>query len=200
MTLDGALSWAECTQKGNTMAQCRILSVVGNPKPNSRTRAVAEAVAAQVVRALPADTEAVAEVIEVSELGPGLLCWGDPAVKAAVTSMKAADVLVVATPTYKATYTGLLKLLLDQIGQGELAGVPTIPVLVAAAPEHALAVEVHLRPVLVEIGASCPTRGVFVLDSALADLPAQLDAWATGNIAAVTALVAARRTAPQPLG
>jgi FMN reductase len=28
--------------------------------------------------------------------------------------------------------------------------------------QHALAVEVHLKPVLVEIGASCPTRGLFV--------------------------------------
>lgn len=182
------------------MTQCRILSVVGNPKPNSRTRAVAEAVAAQVASALPADLEAVTDVIEVSELGPGLLGWGDPAVKAAVTAMKSADVLVVATPTFKATYTGLLKLLLDQIGQGELSGVPTIPVLVAAAPEHALAVEVHLRPVLVEIGASCPTRGVFVLDSTIPELPAQLDAWADANLPAVTALVAARQAVPAQLG
>ncbi|WP_242424210.1 NADPH-dependent FMN reductase, partial [Frankia sp. EI5c] len=153
------------------MPQRRVLSVVGNPKPNSRTRAVAEAVAAQVAAAFPAGVETVAEVIEVSALGPGLLGWGDPAVKEAVASMRTADVLVVATPTFKATYTGLLKLLLDQIGQGELAGVPTVPVLVAGAPEHALAVEVHLRPVLVEIGASCPTRGVFVLDSTLPELP-----------------------------
>ncbi|MEX5633427.1 NADPH-dependent FMN reductase [Parafrankia sp. FMc2] len=181
------------------MPQRRILSVVGNPKPKSRTRSVAEAVADQVAAAFPADVEAVSEVIEVSELGPGLLGWGDPAVKAAVTSMKTADVLIVATPTYKATYTGLLKLLLDQVGQGELAGVPTVPVLVAGAPEHALALEVHLRPLLVEIGASCPTRGVFVLDSALAELPTQLDAWATGNIASITALVAARAAVPQPL-
>ncbi|EFC84736.1 NADPH-dependent FMN reductase [Frankia sp. CcI49] len=182
------------------MPQRRVLSVVGNPKPNSRTRTVAEAVAARVAAAIPAEGDVVTEVIEVSALGPGLLGWGDPAVKEAVASMRTADALVVATPTFKATYTGLLKLLLDQIGQGELGGVPTVPVLVAGAPEHALAVEVHLRPLLVEIGASCPTRGVFVLDSTLPELPAQLDTWATANLAAITALVESRATVSQDLG
>ncbi|ADP84695.1 NADPH-dependent FMN reductase [Pseudofrankia inefficax] len=178
------------------MAGWRVLSVVGNPKPQSRTRQVAEAVAERVVRGLPAGTAAgdasTAEVIEVSELGAGLLGWGDPAVKAATTAMAAADVLIVATPTYKATYTGLLKLLLDQIGAGELGGVPTIPVQVAAAPQHALAVEVHLRPVLVEIGASLPTSGLFVLDSTLDTLGQTLDQWSTPNLDAVIALATAR--------
>ncbi|WP_163550619.1 NADPH-dependent FMN reductase [Candidatus Frankia nodulisporulans] len=179
------------------MEPCRIISVVGNPKPASRTRQVAEAVAARVEAALTAAGHtATTEVLEVSELGAGLLGWGDPAVKAALATIRSADVLVVATPTYKATYTGLLKLLLDQIGGGELAGLPTVPVQVAAAPQHALAVEVHLRPVLVEIGAACPTTGVFVLDSQLEQLPAQLDAWGAVNLPAISALVAARRAVP----
>ncbi|SNQ46128.1 putative flavoprotein [Frankia canadensis] len=181
------------------MEPCRIVSVIGNPKPASRTRQVAEEVAARVVTALAATGyPAQTEVIEVSELGAGLLGWGDPAVAAALGTIRGADVLVVATPTYKATYTGLLKLLLDQIGGGELAGLPTIPVQVAAAPQHALAVEVHLRPVLVEIGAACPTTGIFVLDSRLADLPALLDAWGSVNLPAVSALVAARRAIAAP--
>ena len=37
--------------------------------------------------------------------------------------------------------------------------------LVGAAPQHSLAVETHLRPVLVEIGLSTPTRGLFLIDS-----------------------------------
>ncbi|WP_052710936.1 NAD(P)H-dependent oxidoreductase [Pseudofrankia sp. DC12] len=184
------------------MAGWRVLSVVGNPKPQSRTRRVAEAVAERVTRGLAATGNGgagngipgstAAEVIEVSQLGAGLLGWGDPAVKAATTAMAAADVLIVATPTYKATYTGLLKLLLDQIGAGELGGVPAIPVQVAAAPQHALAVEVHLRPVLVEIGASLPTTGLFVLDSTLGTLDETLDRWSATNLDAVIALATAR--------
>ena len=77
----------------------------------------------------------------------------------AVAAAKGADLLVVASPTYKATYTGLLKLFLDQIGADDLAGVVTVPVMVGAGAGHALAVETHLRPVLVELGAAMPTQG-----------------------------------------
>lgn len=177
----------------------RIVSVVGNPKAASRTRQVAEAVAERIGTALVASGHPAAfEVIEVSELGAGLLGWGDPAVGAALNTIRSADALVIATPTYKATYTGLLKLLLDQIGAGELAGIPAVPVQVAAAPQHALAVEVHLRPVLVEIGAAVPTTGVFVLDSQLEQLPTQLDAWGSVNLPAISALVNARRAVAAP--
>jgi FMN reductase len=59
-----------------------------------------------------------------------------------------------------------------------LSGVTAIPVMVGAGSQHALAVEVHLRPLLVEIGARVPTRGVFVRDDAMDELDATLDAWA----------------------
>ena len=65
--------------------------------------------------------------------------------------------------------------------------------MVGAAPEHALAVEVHLRPVLVELGASMPTRGLYVLESQLGDLDAVLDAWL---VTARPQLASALRRAP----
>lgn len=66
---------------------------------------------------------------------------------------------------------------LDRFGAGSLQGVVAIPLLVGGAPGHALAVEVHLRPLLVELGASCVTPGLFVLESTIGDLDAQLDPW-----------------------
>ena len=133
--------------------------VVGNPKPNSRTLAAATLVTERLTGAAPST------IIEVAELGPGLLAWGDPAVAEAKEIVKAADLLVVASPTFKATYTGLLKLFLDQFGQGELGGITTFPMMLGAAYNHALAPELTLRPVLVEIGASCPAPGLYLLDS-----------------------------------
>jgi len=50
-------------------------------------------------------------------------------------------------------------------------------VMVGAAPIHSLAVDTYLRPLLVELGASCPTRGLFVLESQLPDLPATVAKW-----------------------
>lgn len=153
--------------------------VVGNPKPNSRTRAAAELVAERLTGKKPT------AVIEVVELGPGLLGWGDPKVAEAKEIVKAADSLIVASPTFKATYTGLLKLFLDQFGQGELGGITTFPLMLGGAYNHALAPELTLRPVLVEIGASCPAPSLYLLDSEY-DTSPDLDAW----------LEVARRFAP----
>jgi FMN reductase len=144
--------------------------VVGNPSPGSRTRRAAELV---VERLTGAAAEAT---IELSELGPALLGWGDPAVGAAKDQVIRADLVVFASPTYKATYTGLLKLFLDQFAAGELHPTVAIPLMLGAARDHALAGEHTLKPVLVEIGCSCPTPALFLLDSAWEASP-ELDAW-----------------------
>jgi FMN reductase len=138
--------------------------VVGNPKPASRTLDAATLVATALAGREP-DT-----VIDVVDLGPGLLGWGDPAVKEAVAAASASELLVVASPTYKATYTGLLKLFLDQFATAEgLAGVVAVPVMLGAGPAHALAPELLLKPVLVEVGATCPTPGLYLSDATYAD-------------------------------
>ena len=159
--------------------------VVGNPKPHSRTRSAAELVAERLTDA-PAD-----RVIDVVDLGAGLLGWGDPAVAEAVAAVQAADVLIAASPTYKATYTGLLKLFLDQIGTGDLAGVVAVPLMLGGGPTHYLAPELLLKPVLVELGATAPTRGLYLMDKVWDD-PAQLDPWLT---TAKPQVAAARRKA-----
>ncbi|MEK8226136.1 NAD(P)H-dependent oxidoreductase [Oerskovia sp. M15] len=93
--------------------------------------------------------------------------------------MADARVLVVATPVYKGSYTGLLKAFLDLYGPDGLAGVVAVPVVVSGNPAHALAGEVHLRPLLVELGATVPARTLTVLDSQLgeAELASTVDAW-----------------------
>ena len=92
--------------------------------------------------------------------------------------MAKSDVVVVASPTYKATYTGLLKAFLDRYPNDGLARTVCIPVMTGAAPVHALAPEVHLRPLLVELGASTPTRGLFVTEQQFDDLDGVVEAWA----------------------
>jgi len=144
--------------------------VVGNPKPRSRTYEAAVLVAERLSGAAPD------RVIDVIDLGAGLLGWGDEAVAEAVSAVCASSLVVVASPTYKATYTGLLKLFLDQVPTDGLAGVHAVPVMLGAGPGHAMAPELLLKPVLVELGATCPTRGLYLLDSAWSD-PAVLDPW-----------------------
>lgn len=150
--------------------------VVGNPKPMSRTRSVAEQVAA-AAGAAAGLTVAAPHVIELAELGPQLFDWSSAAVQEQTRALSASGLAVIATPVYKATYTGLLKSFLDWFGATGLSGVTAIPVMVGASPGHALAVEVHLRPLLVEIGATVPTRGLFVLEQELDQLDATITTW-----------------------
>ncbi|MGW2385336.1 NAD(P)H-dependent oxidoreductase [Streptomyces sp. NPDC001658] len=148
----------------------KAVAVIGNPKAGSRTRDAAERLAA----ALGLDCE----VLEVAELGAGLLAWGDPDVTAAVERVRAADIVIAASPTYKGTYTGLLKLFLDQFATATgLTGQVALPLMLGAGPAHALAPELSLKPVLVELGATCPAQGLYQLDSTYTT-DDSLDRWA----------------------
>ena len=145
--------------------------VVGNPKPKSRTLEAGVLVARKLIERAPD------EVIDLVEFGPALLEWGNPAVADALKRVAAASVVIVASPTFKATYTGLLKLFLDQFPQDGLLNVTAFPVMLGAGPTHALAPELLLKPVLVELGATCPSVGLYLIDRNFAEDP-RLDAWA----------------------
>jgi len=106
-----------------------------------------------------------------------------------VERARASDILVVATPTYKASYTGLLKAFFDRYGTNGLAGVTAVPVMLGGAPIHALAVDTHLTPLMLELGASCPTRGLFILESELDRLDEVIAAWQAANQRALDRLV-----------
>jgi FMN reductase len=139
-----------------------ITVVVGNPKGRSRTWDAAH----RLAEGLGASASTS---IDLVDLGAGLLGWGAPAVTEAVRRVAASDVVVVASPTYKATYTGVLKLFLDQFpGSTGLQGV------------LGTAAELHLKPVLVELGATVPAPALYLIDSVPAPDPVEqawLDRW-----------------------
>ncbi|MFJ2980518.1 NADPH-dependent FMN reductase [Curtobacterium sp. NPDC087082] len=144
--------------------------VAGNPKPASRTLDAATVVLERLTGRAPD------HVVDVIDLGPGLLGWGDDAVSEAVRTVAASD-LVVASPTFKATYTGVLKLFLDQFATGDgLAGVVAVPLMLGAGPAHALAPEVFLKPVLVELGATVPAPALYLNDKQYSE-PASTEVW-----------------------
>ena len=152
----------------------RVVIVVGNPRAASRTHGIARTLGSELARGR--------EVIEVdlAVLAPALFgADATGAVAGALEAVLEADLLVIASPTYKATYSGLLKTFLDRLGTGALAGTPAVPVLLGGVPRHALAVDVHFTPLLLELGASVPVRGLFVLESELDAFPAAAAAWAS---------------------
>ncbi len=157
--------------------------LVGNPKPGSRTLAAALHVVDRLGDESP-------QVVDLATLGTSLLDAEDVAVQAVVDQVSAADLLVVASPTYKGAFTGLLKVFLDRLPHRGLEGRVAVPVMLGALPGHALAVETSLRPVLTELGAVVPSS-LFVLESSYDD-PASYDDWADRTRPLVDALVRTR--------
>ncbi len=159
--------------------------VVGNPKVGSRTLVAAVYVAKSLTGHEP-DL-----VVDLATLGPTILDWGDADVASLVGQGGRVDLVVFASPTYKGTYTGLLKLFLDRFAGGTGLSGMAIPFLVGASPAHALASELTLRPVLTEIGGVVPGRGLFVIDTDYDD-PAAYDAWLAATKPVVDVLVEGR--------
>ncbi|MEP9364165.1 NAD(P)H-dependent oxidoreductase [Nocardioides sp. CN2-186] len=161
-----------------------IAVVVGNPKPASRTLAAATYVA----RELAGEPDLV---VDLATLGPAMLDWSDPTVADLVAQVGAADLVVVASPTYKGTYTGLLKLFLDRFAGGTGLSGLAVPLMLGGGPAHSLAPELSLRPVLTEIGGTVPGRGLYVLD-AQHDDPAAYADWLDRTRPTVTTLLKGR--------
>ena len=84
----------------------------------------------------------------------------------------------------------MLKAFLDRYGNNGLAGVVAVPVMTGSWPGHLLSVEVHLRPVLVELGAVVPARGLYVTEPEFADLGSAVGTWAETAVPLITRSVA----------
>jgi len=137
-----------------------IVALVGSPSTGSRTvallRHIADGLAGHDVhvvpiRALPADALLGADTT-------------DPEISEVVKQVLDADGLIVASPVYKAAYSGVLKTFLDLLPAAALAGKAVLPLLTGGAPVHALAVDYALRPVLTALGARHVVTGLFLID------------------------------------
>jgi len=159
-----------------------IVTVVGNPRPASRTHTLARTLASELAGVLDSDPPLD---VDLAALGPAVLDPDDERANAAVADVLAGDLLVIASPTYKATYSGLLKAFLDRLATGALAGAAAVPVLLGGAPNHQLAVDVHFTPLLFELGARVPVRGLFVLEADVPQFGHSAEEWARAHARAL---------------
>jgi len=75
-----------------------------------------------------------------------------------------ADIIVVLTPIYKASYTGILKTYIDLLPQKALRGKLILPIAVGGSIGHLLALEYALKPILSVLGATTIAHSVYILD------------------------------------
>ena len=152
------------------MSPLRVVGLSGNLKRPSRTRALVEAVAA----ALPHRRGIDLSVYDLLDAGPGLgaaYVRGDLTPEAAfvVEAIETADALIVGTPVYKGSYTGLFKHLFDLVGYDRLSGKPVILTASGGGDRHALVVEHQMRPLFGFFTAHSMATAIYVSESDFAD-------------------------------
>ncbi|MEU7552231.1 NADPH-dependent FMN reductase [Streptomyces sp. NPDC044571] len=142
-----------------------LLALSGSPSLHSRTAVVADHVLHRLSHAGFDTAHLALRQLPAADLLAGRR--GAPEIRRALEAVAEADGIVVATPVYKASYTGLLKAFLDLLPQDGLAGKTVLPVATGGSLAHVLTLDYALRPVLAALGARHVTAGRFVLDSAV---------------------------------
>ena len=140
-----------------------VVAIAGSPSHPSRSFAVLE----YARRAVEKEGLSTAS-INVRDLPPEVLIYGqfaNPDLKAVNDLVVEAKGIIIATPVYKAAYTGVLKAYLDLLPQNSLAGKVILPIATGGTLGHLLAINYALKPVLSELGASQILAGVYVLDT-----------------------------------
>ncbi|HEU5353325.1 MAG TPA: NADPH-dependent FMN reductase [Actinocrinis sp.] len=148
-----------------------ILALSGSPSSASRTvAAVRGALDLLAERGYQVRHVAVRELPAAELLAADT---GHPQIQKVLAEVAEADGVIVATPIYKASYTGVIKALLDLLPQTGLRGKAVLPLATGGTLAHLLAVDYALRPVLSALGARHVVPGTFLLDSAFVSGPAE---------------------------
>ena len=168
----------------------QLVAISGSPSARSRSAWLLQLAQTRLEARLRQAT-----TIAVRDLPAQALLAGDtqqPAIDTALRALQRADVVLVATPIYKAAYSGLLKSFLDLLPSDALRGKSVLPLATGGSAAHMLALEYALKPVLSALGARDILDGVFATD-------AQLPAHEAGSFVPEAALVQRLDRALQPL-
>ncbi|WP_454861301.1 NADPH-dependent FMN reductase [Peribacillus frigoritolerans] len=77
--------------------------------------------------------------------------------------IQAARGVVIGSPVYKASYTGVLKALIDLLPEGAFKGKPVLPIMIGGSNRHLLAIDYALKP-LISILKGEPLQGIYFVD------------------------------------
>ncbi|MET7849513.1 FMN reductase [Streptomyces avermitilis] len=128
----------------------------------SSTRLLADRLAKATAARVPAEVE----VVELRDLAVEIahnFTNGFPgrALGAAIGAVTEADGLIVVTPVFSASYSGLFKSFFDVLEQGALAGKPVLIAATGGSARHSLVLEHALRPLFAHLRAVVVPTGVY---------------------------------------
>lgn len=136
----------------------------GVTQPSS-TRLLADRLAEATTRAL-APREVVVEVIDVRDVAHDitnnvLTGFASPELQVRLDAIAEADAVIVATPVYAASYSGLFKMLVDVLPKDALRDTPVLLGATGGTARHSLAIDHALRPLFAHLGALVAPVAVF---------------------------------------
>lgn len=147
-----------------------VVGVSGSTHAPSRTTALVH----RIVEAIAEHTPATTHVVEVDAVGPALAAARSrdtvPATAdEALTRIETADLLVVASPVYRASYTGLFKHLFDFVDQHALVGTPVLLAATGGSDRHGLMIDHQLRPLFSFFQSLTLPNGIYAADRDFTD-------------------------------
>jgi FMN reductase len=155
------------------MPSCTVLGLSASPSSTSKTALIVDRVLDHV-RRVGLDTRH----IRLRELDPAALLTGNldnPGIAALAKAVEDAHGVVIATPIFKASFSGLLKASLDFLPQFALSGKVVLPLATGGSVAHVLALDYALRPVLQSMGARHIVQAHFICETDLTLAPAGLE-------------------------
>ncbi len=143
-----------------------VVAISGGLQRPSRTLALTDAIVGALGGALPIDTQR----IELGEIGNRLAgalqrAQVPPDLDALIRAIETADALVVASPVYRASYTGIFKHLFDLVHHASLIDVPVLLAATGGSERHALVIDHQLRPLFSFFQARTLPIGVYAAES-----------------------------------
>ncbi|MBD2872626.1 NADPH-dependent FMN reductase [Paenibacillus arenilitoris] len=141
----------------------KIIIISGSPNASSRLNGMI-----QFVQQKLAERNLSPELITVVSLPAEDLVqanFNSPAILAANALVDSADAVVIASPVYKASFTGVLKAYLDLLPQKGLDGKIIAPLFIGGTIAHMLSIDYSLKPVLASMGAKHYVSGVYAVDA-----------------------------------
>jgi FMN reductase len=152
------------------MSRLKVVGLAGSYSRPSKSRALVENVSAQVASRYDFSPR----IYDLHDAGPSLghaLSFGelDAAGQKLISDVISADLLVVGSPTYKGSYPGLFKHLIDLIDPLALRGKPIILTATGGGDRHALMVEHQLRPLFGFFMAHTLPTAVYAADRDFTD-------------------------------
>ena len=153
-------------------AQNRRIAVVSAGLSNpSSTRMLADRLAAATLAQLAErGIEASVDTIELRDLAHditnNLLTGFAPAeLESAINTVVSADALIVVTPIFSTSYSGLFKSFIDVLDPDALTGKPVLIGANAGTARHSLAIDYAIRPLFAYLHAEAVSTGGFAASS-----------------------------------